>query len=355
MTLTWFKPVYQSIFILGIASLGFALSLNHADAQTEQAQPPVNSRQNLELLTNEVNRLKSDLLLLQRQVYQKSQTGNAVPATSIGVGNQSQTPSEPMQGSVAGRLQIGIQQLETAMRNMNGRMEEIEFKLLSLAQQLDGFNRDIQFRLDRLEGVGGTNINETQMGGDQTRNIQANQAPLIDSQQGTPNSLGTLIQDEQGNIIASEVNPNSMNSSPEETDSAADTALLSTPKASYDLALSSLNLDRDYQKAEALFKGFLQAWPEDKLAGNARYWLGETYYAQSLMDDAVKAFIDTYTNYPDNPKAPAALYKLALSLDAIGRRPTACESLATLRQQYPQAEAYVLENGKNLETQYQCL
>ena len=38
----------------------------------------------------------------------------------------------------------------------------------------------------------------------------------------------------------------------------------------------------DYPAAEAAFKEFVEAHPKDPMAGNAQYWLGETYYPQPL-------------------------------------------------------------------------
>ena len=38
--------------------------------------------------------------------------------------------------------------------------------------------------------------------------------------------------------------------------------------------------DGDYAGAERGFKAFLQSNPKHALAGNAQYWLGETYYAR---------------------------------------------------------------------------
>ncbi|MBL8642785.1 MAG: tetratricopeptide repeat protein, partial [Rhodospirillaceae bacterium] len=52
-----------------------------------------------------------------------------------------------------------------------------------------------------------------------------------------------------------------------------------TPKAQYDYAFDFLKR-QDYASAETAFREFLKRAPKDPLAGNAQYWLGETYYVR---------------------------------------------------------------------------
>jgi TolA-binding protein len=53
-----------------------------------------------------------------------------------------------------------------------------------------------------------------------------------------------------------------------------------TPEKLYELSYESL-LRRRYGEAEAGFRSFIEKNPEHELAGNAEFWLGETYYVQS--------------------------------------------------------------------------
>ena len=59
-----------------------------------------------------------------------------------------------------------------------------------------------------------------------------------------------------------------------------------------------------YPAAEAAFKEFVAAHPKDQMAGNAQYWLGETYYARGKYMEAASAFAEGYKRYPKNAKAP---------------------------------------------------
>ena len=95
--------------------------------------------------------------------------------------------------------------------------------------------------------------------------------------------------------------------------------------------------DGDYAGAERGFKAFLQSNPKHTLAGNAQYWLGETYYARRDYQNAVTAFAEGYKVYKASPKGPDNLLKLGVTLAALGRKPDACAVFAKFNQDYPRA------------------
>src|SRR5262249_59373494 len=57
------------------------------------------------------------------------------------------------------------------------------------------------------------------------------------------------------------------------------------PKQLYETAYGYL-LQRDYGAAEAAFQDFLQRFPNDPLAGNAQYWLGESLFVRGQYRSA---------------------------------------------------------------------
>ena len=95
--------------------------------------------------------------------------------------------------------------------------------------------------------------------------------------------------------------------------------------------------DGDYADAERGFKAFLQSNPRHVLAGNAQYWLGETYYARRDYKNAMTAFADGYELYKASPKGPDNLLKLGVTLAVIGRKPDACAVFAKFNRDYPRA------------------
>lgn len=104
----------------------------------------------------------------------------------------------------------------------------------------------------------------------------------------------------------------------------------------YEQAYDNL-LGRRFGAAEAGFKTFLSRHADDPLAGDAQYWLGETYFVQGDFKEAAQSFLKGYKSYPRNRKAPDSLFKLAQSLDKLGQKPQACGAYAELTKQYPKA------------------
>lgn len=116
------------------------------------------------------------------------------------------------------------------------------------------------------------------------------------------------------------------------------------PKAAYEEAYGHM-MRRDYQAAEAAFKRFLATYPRDELAGNAQYWLGETYYVRGMYKPAADAFLLSYRDYPTGNKAPDSLLRLAMALAQLGERGAACDSLSALNTKFPDAPQHVRQKA----------
>lgn len=108
------------------------------------------------------------------------------------------------------------------------------------------------------------------------------------------------------------------------------------PDQLYNDAMKKLQ-DGDNAGAERGFKAFLQANPRHSLAGNAQYWLGESYYARKDYQNAMTAFAEGYKTYKTSPKGPDNLLKLGVTLAAMGRKSDACAVFAKFSQDYPRA------------------
>jgi tol-pal system protein YbgF len=81
--------------------------------------------------------------------------------------------------------------------------------------------------------------------------------------------------------------------------------------AAYQAAHNSLIKQGDAVTASRQFQDFLQTYPDSKLAPNAWYWLGESYYITQNYPLALKSFEILNQQYPDSSKAPDALLKTA--------------------------------------------
>jgi tol-pal system protein YbgF len=96
-----------------------------------------------------------------------------------------------------------------------------------------------------------------------------------------------------------------------------------------------LLIQANYPAAEQAMRAFVQKYPKDPLAGNAQYWLGETFYVRKDYGNAATAFAQGYEKYPKGPKAADDLLKLGMSLTALNQKADACKSYARLQHDFP--------------------
>jgi tol-pal system protein YbgF len=112
------------------------------------------------------------------------------------------------------------------------------------------------------------------------------------------------------------------------------------PKDEYDLAYGYV-LHKDYALAEKAFADFLRKNPNDKMAPEAHYWLGESFFQRQRYQDAADSYLVVVRNYESSEKAPDSLLRLGQSLAALGQKEMACASLGEVNRKYPRASAGV--------------
>ena len=142
---------------------------------------------------------------------------------------------------------------------------------------------------------------------------------------------------------------NSSKNQEENTDTKKDL----TGKKVYDEAYTALK-EGKYKEAEDIFRTFIEKYPEDKLVGNANYWLGETYYAQGLYSEAIGFFAKGISVYKDNIKAPDNLLKLGLCMEKLGKKDEACGAFKNLSVEFPKASDEIKEKAKKEAERLGC-
>jgi tol-pal system protein YbgF len=94
-----------------------------------------------------------------------------------------------------------------------------------------------------------------------------------------------------------------------------------------------------YQKSISGFRRFLQLFPANDYASNARYWLAECYFALGQYELAVIDFDRVAVDYPKSSKAPDAMLKKAAALYQVGEEDRAIETIQLLKERYPKSPA----------------
>ena len=256
-------------------------------------------------LQAEIDQLREDVQVLQRQAYREKQDGiNPASAQSVAV-------------------QMG--QFDENLRKAVGKIDELEYKIKTLNERLDVMNKDIDMRFKMYEGKP---LSGGGMGAADTTPKKFD-APVAN---GAPASiLGGAVS--KGEDLA-----------PVKTQSAEDI---------YKQGMTAINAGNNEEAAQK-FTALMTKYPEHKLAGNAQYWLGEAYYAQKDYAKAAVACGKGLEKYKDGNKGADSLLKLGMSMRELGKKDEACTAFKTLPTEFPKAEDVTKTKAANFAKALEC-
>ena len=327
--------------------------------------------------------------------------GYGRPPGEIGESGDAPYAGEQPDGA---QLLVRIGRLESQMRQINGQIEQMQFETRKLEEQLKKFQEDVDFRFH--EGGAGapaakppqkrSEAAETQMFTDAQLAAPGAAAPpprvngrgdAFDPSQnpaapGAPRQLGNLapvVSANQGNARRDEstlpgadqndpgapLDLSNGRSRPVAPSSAVPASALTTPggtviaavpnsaREEFDIALANLK-QRGYEDAEKGFVGFLEKNPKSKMAPDAIYFLGESFYLRGRQREAAEQYLKLSTQYADSPRAPEALLRLGQSLNALGAREQACATYGEITRKYPNAPSMIKVGAQREAKRAQC-
>ncbi|WP_279627793.1 YbgF trimerization domain-containing protein, partial [Thalassospira xianhensis] len=97
-------------------------------------------------MTRQVEQLRNDLDLLQRYVYREGVPSGGVPDGGASSGGS----------PAAARQQVQINDIERAVTQLTGQIEEFDFRIRKIEDRLERLVSDVDYRLSQLEGGGAT-------------------------------------------------------------------------------------------------------------------------------------------------------------------------------------------------------
>jgi len=115
---------------------------------------------------------------------------------------------------------------------------------------------------------------------------------------------------------------------------------VSTPPSAqtlYDNALRDLNTGK-YDLARQQFTEYLQYYNKTALAGNAQFYIGETYYRQNDFNRAIQEYDRVLRDYPESNKVAGALLKKGYAQLELNQRDQGVQTLRALVERYPRSE-----------------
>jgi len=101
-----------------------------------------------------------------------------------------------------------------------------------------------------------------------------------------------------------------------------------------------------YELAIQGFDSYVKSFPKSEQAGEALFWIGETYFVQGKYRDAVTAYDRSISDYPNGRKIPEAYFKRGVALNAVGQTDRARESWEYVLKNFPSSAAGVLAKQK---------
>ena len=104
--------------------------------------------------------------------------------------------------------------------------------------------------------------------------------------------------------------------------------------------------DKQFKEAREKFESFIKAQPRNKLAGNAQFWIAETYYAEKDYEGAILAYETLLKKYPDSEKTSGALLKQGFAFIEIGDNKTGKTILNRLIEKFPSSKDASLAKKK---------
>ena len=325
------------------------------------ALPTQAARSQDRAMQDRLDRLERDLSMLQRQVY-RSAGGSPVVAGS----------------SAAVDSELRMDRLETEMRELTGRVEDAINGVEQLRRRLEQINSDIDVRFGQGQGqpttpppprsAGGGAVASAAAGTFSTREAPPTTSVAPMTPPGSPMPPGAFVPSPPytptgpGTLTPPRTPPGPPQFAPEPTSAAAggsfrppSVGALPPGSASdqYNFAFGLIK-QADYPAAEGALRSFVQQHPNDPLAGNAQYWLGETYYQRERFADAASAFAEGYKRYPKGTKAPDNLLKLGMSLARANQKQNACLAFAQLDHDFPSSGSTIKERAKDEKKKLGC-
>lgn len=251
-------------------------------------------------LQRQIDQIKEDLQILQRQLARGGTVGSSQDVV------------------------VQVSQMDETLRQAVGRMDMIEYQLKTLDDKINMINKDIDVRIKMIEGK------PIEGGG------MSNQ--FAPKKFDTPVAKGAPAAVIGGAISKGEDLPEVKTKSAEQI---------------YQEGLDAINSGNNDEAADR-FTAVLTKFPNHKLAANAQYWLGESYYGKKDYAKAAVAFAKGYEKYKDGNKGADNILKLGLSMQMLGKKDEACTAFVNLPKEFPKAADNLKARAEKAATELNC-
>jgi len=239
-----------------------------------------------------------------------------------------------------------IHDLEETLRQTTGQNEVLAHQIQQLGDKINRQQKDFEYRLctlsaQQLGAAQSEDGSEPALncgnGGGQVSQ-RYNPAP-----QQQPQQPGIT---DNSSVVRLSPPPGVLGTLPAKNANGGGTPASPQARSQFNAALDMAAKQR-YDEARSAFRAFADGNPDDEMAPQAVYWVGNIAFLQKDYAGAAHTFAEEIKKYPTSSRAPDSMLKLGQSLIALGQTKEGCLALGALPGKYPNASKTVAAQAAN--------
>jgi tol-pal system protein YbgF len=235
-------------------------------------------------------------------------------------------------------LQRDMALLQDQMRSLEEKIATLQTAVQQIAQQTADSGARSDARIDKFQAAMEQAIKSevSQLAapiagvGTKLDGVSGEISTLRDASGETTRQMTALRSqmDEMNNVLKALQTP-----APAPASSSTDSQQMVPSSKMFNDAAADMNGKQDLALIE--FGDFLRLFPNDPMAPQAQFNIGQIHYGQSLFEQAAKDFDTVAANYPTSQQVPDAMYMGGLAVMKTGNREAAADVFRALVKQYP--------------------
>lgn len=278
---------------------------------------PVLAQSSPAVMNERIEALERQLRLMQRRL--SGEQVDIAPQSAASTGN---VGDRRLLADLSARLGT----LDRQIRQLNGRLEEFEYRQNEMADTLEQLRTQMAVqREQQLSGGSATSGRE---------NLAQTESPTQAADPAGGQQLAVLPDEPAAFVPAVEL--------PE--GSAAER---------YDYAFVFVR-SNDLDSGRIAMEQFLEAHAEDPQAANAKFWLGRIHMQQGRNAEAAQMFLSLIEEHPNHSRRADSLVDLSDVLIRLEAPEDACNALAEFRRIEDQASDRLKANARRVSDRARC-
>jgi len=226
---------------------------------------------------------------------------------------------------------------QSEMDNLRRELRYLKDQNSQLRRELD----DLQKRLAEQE----LNIKQSKADISAQMLEVSQQVQAVQNQLQDINYRITAVTQKSGNLYQPPTESTMAGADSGQTESPMPSLGLDESRELYNTAYRDL-IRGNYQLALQGFRQFMQQYPNNELADNAQYWIGEVFYAQGRFPDAIEEFEKVVKLYRNGDKTASAILKIGYAYLSIGENEQGKIYLEEVIKDYPDSQEANLAKGR---------